>query len=410
MGYLTLKIKNLSGGLIYETDFLTDVFEQIVRNVLFELVNKKKISAVDPYQAWIIPRYDDSPDYDGETFITSEETKEDIKYGEKVPVSQLGIQFDDSSVTDTPVKYFTLKLRVQNRDFIYYRKDFHPIQLKNFIDFVIGMLIHKGKLVTTDDFSSEIIARHGDTPRIDLNLYKRVVSIPSTLAQANIKSYSTGLGGTGKYDDVEGISDLITLESEEQQAATEIKVKEISTYHIREEIGKVSDDDLKIFIRKEAINRLNKETRPSVKLGKELIGVLVGDVYRDPGTKEMFVEILDIIPAEKARSGFTYAVLDNKTLNEINDLLNDKYPGKCNVGWYHTHLIKMIRLSQDKGDYNFKEAAATFFSSDDYFVHQHFFKQPWHVAIVVDPDVRQMLIFQWKKGQIVTCGGYYICR
>lgn len=409
MGYFTLKVKSPSRGIIYETDFPADMFEHIIQGVLYELINKNKIFVGDQCQARIIPGYDDSPDYEKETFIDTGDREESKTQKENLGENYIDVEFKNDTVTNTPLKYFTLKLFVYNRNLIY-MKNFHPVQLR-FIDSVITMLIRKGKLAAKEDYFSEIIPREGDGSSINFELDTIDDPAPASIPlKIDFYPLDTNSTPVNQCEDDDGISDLITLESEEQQIPVEIKTKKISSYNILKEVGKVGDDDLKIFIKQETIKKLEEVTCPSVGLGKELIGILVGDVYQDQDTGEMFVEINNIIPAPQAPAGFCYAILDNAALNAVNDRLNEKFPNKLNVGWYHTHLIKMFHLSKENIYYNIKKLPSTFFSGDDYFLHQHFFKQPWHVAIVIEPEEQDMTIFQWKKGNVEPCGGYFVFK
>lgn len=381
----------------------------IVQTVLSELVHQKRAVEKEGYQSRIVPRYDDSPEYNEEKFGCAKDMGEEIDWTKRLSENYLDIQFENSEVTNSPLRYFTLKIYMYNRDFIF-KKDFPLTELAFFINLVIGILVKKGKLEAKEEFSCEIIARDNDEPRVDPNLYKSSrypIPIPVSIPSGDGKLLLDRESIVG-YDEDDSLSDLISLESGEDQVGFEIKEKQISSYTIQKEIGKVESDDLKIFINRKAIDRLSEITRPSVTLGKELIGILVGDVYQDTETKKMFIEICDIIPAEEAPSDFGYAILDNRTLNIINDRMSKEYPGKCNLGWYHTHLIKMIRFSHDKDALKGHAMAQMFFSRDDNFLHQHFFTKPWHIAIVVDPADQEMVIFQWKNDKIETCGGYYI--
>jgi proteasome lid subunit RPN8/RPN11 len=48
--------------------------------------------------------------------------------------------------------------------------------------------------------------------------------------------------------------------------------------------------------------------------------------------------------------------------------MEDRYPGKELVGWYHTHPRMGI-----------------FLSTYDVWLHKHFFPKPWQVALVIEP-------------------------
>lgn len=56
--------------------------------------------------------------------------------------------------------------------------------------------------------------------------------------------------------------------------------------------------------------------------------------------------------------------------------------GEYIVGWYHTH-----------------PGFGVFFSSMDHFVHENYFTQPWHVALVIDPYRSDQGFFAWYKSK-----------
>jgi proteasome lid subunit RPN8/RPN11 len=52
----------------------------------------------------------------------------------------------------------------------------------------------------------------------------------------------------------------------------------------------------------------------------------------------------------------------------MHSLMEEKFPDKELVGWYHTH-----------------PRMGLFLSSHDIFLHNNFFPKPWQVALVVEP-------------------------
>ena len=66
----------------------------------------------------------------------------------------------------------------------------------------------------------------------------------------------------------------------------------------------------------------------------------------------------------------------------LNDKLAERYPDESAVmvGWYHTH-----------------PGFGIFLSGMDLFIHQNFFTQKWHVAMVLDPRARQSGFFCWDR-------------
>jgi proteasome lid subunit RPN8/RPN11 len=103
-------------------------------------------------------------------------------------------------------------------------------------------------------------------------------------------------------------------------------------------------------------------------LEREVGGGLVGTWRVDPSNQAMFTVVEAMIPARHARHGSAYLTFTQDTLVEMNDELEERFPGKRLVGWFHTHPQMGI-----------------FLSHYDQFLHRHFFPHPWQVALVIEP-------------------------
>ncbi len=117
-------------------------------------------------------------------------------------------------------------------------------------------------------------------------------------------------------------------------------------------------------------------------MSREVGGVLVGAVRFDPATAQTYVYIDDIIPAAFTSSGETHVTFTQNTLVDLNNQMEESFPGKSIVGWYHTHP----RLG-------------VFMSNHDTFLHRHFFPDPTHVALVIDPFYKRAGFFCWQNGK-----------
>lgn len=103
-------------------------------------------------------------------------------------------------------------------------------------------------------------------------------------------------------------------------------------------------------------------------LETELGGYLVGDCFYDGQAQKYYIIIEDVLEAERAKAGPTYFTFTHESQIAFLDRLADEFPGKKCVGWYHSH-----------------PNLGVFLSRDDVFIHRHFFKQPYQVALVIDP-------------------------
>jgi len=121
-----------------------------------------------------------------------------------------------------------------------------------------------------------------------------------------------------------------------------------------------------IFVVQSAFARLC--VHAASELERETGGVLVGEWCEDEQTGKQFIVVEHALPARYTRQGSVYLTFTQDTLVNFNAKIEDRYQGKRIVGWYHTHP-KM----------------GVFLSHYDTWMHNHFFPEPWQVALVIEP-------------------------
>lgn len=115
---------------------------------------------------------------------------------------------------------------------------------------------------------------------------------------------------------------------------------------------------------------------------REVGGVLLGDVRQDAG--QLFVVVTHALKAEFATETRGHLTFTQKTWLKIHQMHEAQYPDKTIVGWYHTHPGWTIFLSEW-----------------DLFIHRNFFKQPWQIALVLDPALDRAGFFVWNGDKLV---------
>ncbi|MBI5302637.1 MAG: Mov34/MPN/PAD-1 family protein [Chloroflexi bacterium] len=146
-----------------------------------------------------------------------------------------------------------------------------------------------------------------------------------------------------------------------------------------------------IFFAQSAYIKCIEHTRSD--MDSEVGGALIGKVCIDPQTEQQYILIQDVIPALYTQAGETHVTFTHETLIHLNTELEDRFPGKRMVGWYHTHP----RLG-------------VFMSGYDTWLHRHFFHDSTQVALVVDPERNQGGFFCWSaQGDLdpVNYTGFY---
>jgi len=107
-------------------------------------------------------------------------------------------------------------------------------------------------------------------------------------------------------------------------------------------------------------------------LDNEVGGALVGKCRVDTETGQTFIVIEAALPARHTRQGSSYLTFTQDSLVGFHDDLDERYPGRELVGWFHTHPRMGI-----------------FLSGYDVWLHENFFPNPWQVALVIEPHSSQ---------------------
>lgn len=125
-------------------------------------------------------------------------------------------------------------------------------------------------------------------------------------------------------------------------------------------------------------------------LHAEVAGVLIGSRPEKQPDGRYVVHIFDTIVARHTVMQGASVTYTPESWRYLNDTLAKRYPDDTAVmvGWYHTH-----------------PGFGIFLSGMDLFIHQNFFTQVWHVALVLDPRARTSGFFSWdrQKTRVSRC-------
>jgi proteasome lid subunit RPN8/RPN11 len=123
---------------------------------------------------------------------------------------------------------------------------------------------------------------------------------------------------------------------------------------------------IQVFVARKAYLRLEEHSASD--LESEVGGILVGAWSLDDELGMEFIIVEAALPARFTRQGSVYLTFTQDSLVDLHAEMDEHYPDKQIVGWYHTH-----------------PGMGVFLSSYDAWLHQHFFPEPWQVALVIDP-------------------------
>jgi proteasome lid subunit RPN8/RPN11 len=125
-------------------------------------------------------------------------------------------------------------------------------------------------------------------------------------------------------------------------------------------------------------------------LENEVGGWLLGRYRLDSERGERFVVVDTILPARNTRQGSAFLTFTPESQLELHRAIEEEYPGKALVGWFHTHPRMGI-----------------FLSAYDTFLHNHFFPELWQVALVIEPFSRSAGFFVRQPGGLLDPRRYY---
>ncbi len=120
-----------------------------------------------------------------------------------------------------------------------------------------------------------------------------------------------------------------------------------------------------VFVTQAAYSRICMHSASDTR--NEVGGILSGQWCADEGG-EQFIVVEHALPARYTRQGSVYLTFTQESLVDIHEQIEAHHPNERIVGWYHTH-----------------PGMGVFLSRYDTWLHNHFFSEPWQVALVVEP-------------------------
>jgi proteasome lid subunit RPN8/RPN11 len=132
------------------------------------------------------------------------------------------------------------------------------------------------------------------------------------------------------------------------------------------ELEKPRQPGIAVFMTQKAYVLLNIHANSD--LNNEVGGWLIGNWREDQITGEEYIVVENCLPALHARRGSAFLTFTQNSQVTMFEIMEEKYPDKELVGWYHTHPKMSV-----------------FLSPQDLFLHNSFFPHHWQVALVIEP-------------------------
>jgi len=123
---------------------------------------------------------------------------------------------------------------------------------------------------------------------------------------------------------------------------------------------------LAVFVSQTAYNQVVAHAASEEE--QEVGGLLAGSWCMDRDGAGQYILVETALPARFTRQGRVYLTFTKDSLVDLHTEMEERFPDRQVVGWYHTH-----------------PRMGVFLSHYDTWLHENFFPEPWQVALVVEP-------------------------
>lgn len=141
-----------------------------------------------------------------------------------------------------------------------------------------------------------------------------------------------------------------------------------------------SGEPFQTIFRQVVLDEIREHAESQIEV--EVCGVLVGSVYENSTGAFAYVE--GSIQGSYAAGRSAQVTFTAETWQHIDREMEEKFPGRKIVGWYHSH-----------------PGFGIFLSEMDLFIQRHFFNARWQGAFVYDPQSKERGLFGWSGAEIL---------
>ena len=391
MQYVKVAIQTADQGIIYQRDFQVDrIFSALVQRFVGNLThagdmaaksvvvignrNSVRINVLDYYKALVVPHYGPFQDVSKAPDVPDYSAIEDSPW--------ISLYCEEPPREQEPMTFFSVYVTVPRRS-LWYFSNFRTDDLVEFWSTLRSSLYALHVLERGEPCEGLLYARDDD--RAD---FERDELFLSQKGERIIE-----VTPSGKLTPTFPVRSLGDFQAQKTQT-----VEPNAPQPRKEKTGTTS-----ILITRATLARLQEMARSDT--FAEQGGVLVGDIYRTIDDQGYIVVVLDFIAAEDKGANEVEFRYTFESWQQQTSILQERFPGKRIVGWYHTHLVKTLHVSPE--DPHLAYRTPFFLSPDDLFTHRQFFRDKWYTALVLDTTGNGMF-FQWQGDDIVAQPTYYL--
>jgi proteasome lid subunit RPN8/RPN11 len=166
-----------------------------------------------------------------------------------------------------------------------------------------------------------------------------------------------------------------------------------------------SPDDFPVVIPRHVLEEAVEEAKRAPE--REVGGVLLGHLRRDPDNGELFLQVTCQVPAEQTQATTTSVTFTPETWARVREVIDLRGEGEIFAGWVHSHPF---RFCKDCPTLPPPECVSKvlFYSADDEFLMELSFARPFMVGLLtaVETKLERVLghlpvrLFGWHNGEI----------
>jgi proteasome lid subunit RPN8/RPN11 len=169
--------------------------------------------------------------------------------------------------------------------------------------------------------------------------------------------------------------------------------------------GELVDGDYPVFIPRHLLDETAALARAagSVEIG----GILVGHLYRDAGSGEVFADVTAQIHAAHAQGDRSSLKFTPESWTQVRGVIDLRARDELMLGWYHSHPVHAWCAGCPVESRRRCALSNRFFSAHDRSLHRTVFSRAWGLALVVN-DIGDggptHSLFGWRHGLVQSRG------
>jgi len=174
--------------------------------------------------------------------------------------------------------------------------------------------------------------------------------------------------------------------------------------------GVVDADDMPVFVARQVLEQAAERTHAEE--GTETGGILIGMLWKDAASKEVFAEVTAQIPAEHTSGNNVKLTFTAETWAAADAALRLRKRGEIHLGYWHSHPVREWCKAKECTPEKQKSChlAKDFFSADDEAVMRAAFPRAYSIAIVANDTAFTDLTFSMfgNREGMTQPRGFYV--